>query len=184
VSDDPVKLDQETERLLDKIRFTRDPATGEAVPRHLSELSPTQAVEILRTLRDAADFGKEPKSEASKIARKLYSSFSENISEAMPDVAKLLEEETALIIARDAAQRMKEKYEAELAKVKPLTYAGIAVAIYLVSLALGTLVVLIVGVALALFAFWRSVLCMTSRAAFTYWLADVLEGKRNTKGQA
>jgi len=176
VSDDTVKLDEQTERLLDKVRFKRDPATGEAVPRDFSELSPTEAVEILRTLRDAAEFGKEPTSEASKLARKLYASLSEKIGEAMPDVVKLLNEETALIIARDAAQRMQEKYEAEHANVNALVYAGIAIALYLVSMAVGSVVVLAVGTAVTLFAFWRSALCMTSRAAFYSWLADMLAG--------
>ena len=178
MSDGPVKLDEETEKLLDKIRFKRDPATGEPVPRDLSELSPTEAVEILRTLRDAAEFGKKPTSEASDVARKLYSSLSEKIGEAMPDVAKLLKEETALTIARDVAQMAQEKYEAEIAKVNPVVYAGIGVALYLISMAVGTFVVLAVGAAATLFAFWRSVLCMTSRAAFYSWLADLIEGRR------
>jgi hypothetical protein len=55
--------------------------------------------------------------------------------------------------------------------VNPLVYAGIAIALYLVSMAVGRFAVLVVGAAAMLFAFWRSVLCMTSRAAFYSWLA-------------
>ncbi len=174
----PEKLDEEAERLLDKVRFTRDPVTGEAVPRDLSQLRPTEAVEILRTLRDAAEFGKETTSETSSIARKLYASISEKTGEAAPDLVKLLNEETALKIAADAARRMQEKYEAELAKLNPLVYFGAAIALYLVSMTVGTLVVLAVGAAATVFAFWRSLPCVTSRVAFYRWLADVIEGTK------
>jgi hypothetical protein len=129
-------------------------------------------------VRQAAEFHKDPPTKANLIARKLYGGISEIFKQQLPEVAKLLEEETALTIARDAAQRMQKKYEAELAKVKPLVYAGIAVAIYLVSMAVGSLVLLVVGAAATLYAFWRSVLCMTARAAFYSWLADVIEGRR------
>jgi hypothetical protein len=180
VSDDTVKLDEETERLLDRVKFRRDPATGEAVPRDLSELTPTEAVEILRMLRDAAEFGREATSEASKTARKLYSSVSERISEDMPDVAKLLNEETALTIAVDAAQRVQGKYEAELAKVKPLAYAGIAVAIYLVSMAAGGLVVLAVGAGARARCFLARRSLHDIAGGVLSWPADVLDGsKRN-----
>jgi hypothetical protein len=177
----PVKLeglDEESTKLYDYLKFKLDPATGKMLPRDLSQTNPVEAVEILRTLRQAAEFHRDPPSKSNLIARKLYTSLGEILRQQLPDVAALLEKETALIIVRDAAQRMQEKYEAELGRVNPLVYAGIAVALYLVSMAVGSFVLLAVGAAATLFAFWRSVLCRTWRAALCAWLAELLEGRR------
>jgi hypothetical protein len=54
-----------------------------------------------------------------------------------------------------------------------------AAAIYLVSTAVAVLLPLAVSAAATGFAFWRSVLRMTSRAAFCSWLADVLNSPKS-----
>jgi hypothetical protein len=174
-------LDEESERLYDWLKFKDDPATGNRVPRDLSD--PVEALEVLRTVRLAAEFHKEPPTKANLIARKLYEGIGELFKQQLPDVAEILEKETALVIVRDAAQRMQDKYRAEVAKVRPLVYGGIAVVLYLVSMAVGRLAVLTVGAAVMLFAFWRSLLCTSSRAAFSVWLADMLEHQQRRPRQ-
>ncbi len=96
--------------------------------------------------------------------------------------AQPMKEEASLTIARDAAQKVYEHYLTEKAKFgKPLIYWGAAIAVYLVSIAVGSLAVAVIGAVVALWAFGRSTLCRTFRAALYVRLVDVLDGsKRRT----
>jgi len=72
-----------------------------------------------------------------------------------------------------------EKYQREKSRFgKPVVYWGAAISIYLVSMAVGSLPVALVGGAIALWTFWSSPLCVTFRMATYNWLADILDGSQ------
>jgi hypothetical protein len=174
--------DQETINLLNQIEFRKDPTTGTAVPRDFSRLSVSEAVELLALLRKAAEFGKEPPSSANTLARKVFAVINEKLREVDPKIPRLMEEEASLTVARDAAQKVYEQYLSEKARFgKPLVYCGAAIALYLVSIAVGSLVVAVAGGLIALWAFGRSTLCRTFRAAMYVRLADMLDGSRRNQ---
>jgi hypothetical protein len=158
--------DQETVELLTKI------------PRDLSKLSVGECVELLRMLRKVAEFGKEPPSSANTLARQLFAVINEELREIDPEIPRLMESEALLSVARDAAQKMYEQYLSEKARVgKPL---GAALALYLVSIAVGGFVLAVVGAVVALWAFGRSTLCRTFRAAMHMKVADMLDKSKRT----
>jgi hypothetical protein len=102
-----------------------------------------------------------------------------------PTLSQLMEQEAALIVARDAAQKVYEQYLGEKAKFgKPLVYWGAALALYLASIAVGSLVVAVAGGLIALWTFGRSTLCRTFRAAMYVRLADMLDGSEKKNGRS
>jgi hypothetical protein len=169
-------LDEETVRLLNQIRTKVDSETGSRIPRDLSKLKVSELVELIGVVRTAAEFGKEPPSQANAVARQLFKALSEKLREAAPDIPPLLEQVAALTEAEKAATRQYEEHLREKSKLgKPLVYWGAALLLYLVSMAVGTIVVAVVGGVVAVWAFGRSTLCRTFRAALYYKLADMLD---------
>jgi hypothetical protein len=170
-------LDEETLRLLNQIRAKDDPETGTRTPRDLSKLKVSEAVELIRLLRRAAEFHKEPPSPSNIVARQLLTILNEKVREVAPDIPPLLEQESALTAADEAVTRLYEEHLREKSRFgKPAVYWGAALVVYLVSTAVGSLAVAVVGGAIALWAFWRSTLCVTFRAATWMRLADKLDG--------
>jgi len=80
----------------------------------------------------------------------------------------------------NAARELYERYLREKSRFgKPLVYWGVALLVYLASIAVGTIVVAAIGGVVAIWAFGRSTLCRTYRAAFYVRLADMLDGSRH-----
>ncbi len=171
--------ERKVEELFNQVRLQQDAITGPVVPRDLSHLTMSEMVELLKMLRTAAEFTKEPPSPVNIVARRLFAVVNEKVGETSPKIQRLLEEEALLAEARDAAREVYKQYLREKSRFgKPVVYWGAALALYLVSIAVGSLVVAVVGGVIALWAFGRSTLCRTSRAAVYMRVADALDGLR------
>jgi hypothetical protein len=177
-------LDEDVAKVLRQLMLKEDPAfKGSMVQRDLSKLTVSEAVELLEMLRKAAEFGKEPPSPANVLARKLFAVIEEGVRKVSPEIVRLMEAEHSLAMARDAAQKVYEQYLNEKSRFgRPLVYWGAAIALYLVSIAVGGLVMALVGGAFALWAFGRSTLCRTSRAV-VYWRVGEFLGSLSSTGR-
>jgi hypothetical protein len=175
-------LDEETLRLLNQIRAKEDNHTGTRVLRDLSKLSVSESVELIRTLRTAAEFDKEPPSQSNIVARQLFAALNEKVRQVAPDIPQLLEQEAALTEAGKAATVMYEGHLREKSRLgRPLVYGGTAIVLYLACVVVKPTVFAAIGGGVALWAFGRSTLCRTFRAAFYVRLADILDGSRRTR---
>lgn len=172
-------LDEDTLRLLNQIRAKDDAKTGTRTLRDLSKLTVSEAVELIRLLRPAAEFHKEPPSQSNTVARQLFTVLNEKVRQVAPDIPPLLEQEAALAEAQEAVTALYEKYRREKSTLgRPLVYWGAALALYLASVAVGPIPVAVVGGIVALWAFGRSTLCRTFRAAVYAKAADMLDKSR------
>jgi len=172
-------LDEETIRLLNEIRGKDDTDTGARIPRDLSKLKVSEAVDLIRLLRTASEFGKDPPSQSNIVARQLFATLNERVAQVSPDLPRLLEQEACLAGARDAARDQYIEFLKERSRLgKPLVYLGASLLIYLACLVVKPIVVVAIGTLMSLSAFWRSSLCRTARAAFYVRLAETLESSR------
>ncbi len=169
--------EQEIGELLNQVTLQKDAITGAILPRDLSHLKMSEAVEPLKMLRTASEFTKEPPPPVNTVARRLFAAINEKVGEVSPEIQRLLEEEASLARARDAAQKVYEQYLSEKSRFgKPVIYWGAALGLYLALNVLGILPVAAVCGAVALWAFGRSTICRTFRAAVHVRLADMLDG--------
>jgi len=175
-------LDEETVALLNQIRARYKPDSETRILRDLSKLSMSESVEIMGILRTAAEFDKESPSQSNIVARQLFKVFHEKIGRVAPDILQLMEEEAALADAGKAARKASDEYLREKSKFgKPLVYWSSALLLYVAVSLIHPAFVLAIGAVMALWAFARSTLCRTFRAASYVRLADMLDGTKRKR---
>lgn len=162
--------------LLQRVTQQTDLKTGAQIPRDLSKLSVSQALQLEKGLEDLSAFGKEAPAAINNLARRLRGALNDKLPS---DIQKLRGEESKLITARDAARKNWEQILNDKSSAgRGVLYKGAGpVAVYfgLKAIGLGGLSAPFLGT-VVLYKALASTPSRTLRAALYARAADMLDG--------
>lgn len=171
----------EINSFLRQLYTKRDLKTGQVIPRDLSKLSVSEAVDLTRhdgVLSTNAEFTKTRTDAVNNLARRLSAEFNDEIGRQAPAVQAARAAESKLIIARDAARENYVKILNDRTSLgKSIIYSGAgSIGAYLGLKALGAAPMAAIGSVVILRVLAESALSRTARAALYARAADILDG--------
>jgi hypothetical protein len=169
------QLRNQISSLMQRVTTQLDPRTGGTMPRDLSKLKVSDALQLEKGLEDLSAFGKEPPAAINNLARRIRGALNDKLP---PDIQRLRGEESRLIIARDAARENYVKILNDKSSIgRGILYSGAGtIGVYLGLRALGTMPMAAIGSVVMLRALATSTPSRTFRAALYARAASMLDG--------
>lgn len=163
--------------LLKRITTKWDFAANKEIPRDLSKLKVSEAIELTKGLEDLSSFGKDTLAAIEVFARQTRQVINDAIDKVDPEIGKARAEQSRLIKARDAA---KKNYTDALNEKKSMGFRMIygsmgSIGTYLSLKALGVVPTVAIGSVIVARTLAQSTLSRTVRAALHAYAADILE---------
>lgn len=160
--------------MINRLTTQTDPKTGQVVPRDLTKLTTSQALQLTRGLEDPSAFGKEAPTLMEHLSRRLRGAINDKLDLR---IQKLRGEESSLIKARDAAKENYAKILNDNMRVVKSLWSGGAgpIAFALALREVGAGYVAAMGSIVMLRALFQSMPSRTFRAALYVRAADMMD---------